>query len=690
VKQLCAAGRPELAVIKKSVSSFLARNKKNPIQYLDGQKQELLKKDFNNKVNLANQTCALTKKKYFEIKMAHSCVDMPDLSGIDFSKKAAPLKPGEKPKKFVFKPVKPVSEIECNDRLDKAYAKHRQLESMARESITLNMQLLAGSELGPLFATKSFRKKVGTLTPDFVYNSCMKGEGQVLSNVWNADINEGRTELYNLALKELQNIQAKHFTPPQYQNKEEDLKKYLKTNPLTISELLSRSADPTYAKAICYYVKGIHTSDKISNYIDTGLMAIGVVSSIAFGFATGGAGFAVLTPCATALAAISIGSTALVISKNAVDYHTQLREDQDNRQSIATKQRSLDYGIQALEASDKKKEMLLSNMKWSAAGLVLEVAGLGFAIKKATTLINDLKKTPAIFEMVEGTTQAAKATTLHKGSQSFTKLVKALDPTKVGPLKNLSPDKQTKLAAIFSTLDDAKGKILVDKLSKLSPDEFNRFFKVLDDAAIAKASSKMIVASIDDFAKTGIVKKVKIPLTPEELAKLGPKIPKDPARISIVYPQANREIKALLPQATDVEIKKIISTVRKQFGGLVKDDEIAMMVERYTLEGAKSSPELLQKFKDLSALKQKHIDMFQPNGVMNSPAFKNEGDLTKLGYLDELEKNGVPLRNANGELLLSAEQTVMRKKIAGLTVSARIEAIQKEMNAVARQNPCSL
>lgn len=685
-KLLCAAGRPELPLIKKSIADFLARNKKNPIQYLDGAKQEVLKADFNNKVNLANQTCALTKKKYHEIKMAYSCVNMPDLSQLKLKK----LQPGEKPEKFVFKPMKPVSEMECNDRLDKAYAKHKQLESMARESIMLNMQLLVSSELGPLFATKSFRKKVGTLTPDFVYESCMKGDGHVLNNAWHGDINEGRVELYNLALKELKTIEHKRIIPPQYVDKEDELEKYLKTNPLTISELLKRSADPTYAKAICFYVKDIHRSDKISNYIDTGLMALGVVSSIAFGFATGGAGFAVLTPAATALAAISIGSTALVITKNAVDYHTQLREDQANRQSIATQQRNLDNGIQALEASDKKKEALLSNMKWSAAGLVLEVAGLGFAMKKATTLINDLKKSPALFEMVEGSTQTAKATTLHKGSQSFTKFVKALDPTKVGPLKDLSPDKQTKLAAIFSTLDDAKGKLLVEKLSKLSPEEFTKFFKVLDDANMAKVSSKLIVASLDDFSKTGTVKKIKVPLTPEDIAKLGPKIPKDANSIVVVYPESSRAIKALLPEATPVEIKKLISTTRKQFGGMVKDDEIAMMVERFSLDGSKTSPEILKKFQNLTALKQKHIDLFQPNGVMNSPAFKNEGDLTKLAYLDELEKNGVPLRNSHGELILSAEQTVMRKKISNLSITARMEAIQKEMNFVARQNPCSL
>ena len=212
----------------------------------------------------------------------------------------------------------------------------------------------------------------------------------------------------------------------------------------------------------------------------------------------------------------------------------------------------------------------------------------------------------------------------------------------------------------------------------------------MDDAALANVPSKLIVASIDDFSKTGVVKKIKVPLTPEEIAKLGPKLPKDASKIVSVYPESSRALQALLPDATPAEMKQFVSSVRKQFGGMVKDDEIAMMVERFSMEGAKTTPELLKKFQRLTGLKQKHIDLFQPNGIMNSPALKGEGDLTKLAYLDELEKNGVPLRNAQGELIMSAEQTVMRKKVANLSPSARMEAIHKEMNYVAKQNPCSI
>ena len=682
----CKAGSRELPVIKKSINAFLASQKKSPIKYMDGQMQERLKNEFNTYVGYANQTCALTKKKYNEIKMAHSCMNTPNFKIIPGKNK------GDKAK-FVSlgKPKPPMTQGQCDEVLRQAYLKHKQLESIATESVNLNMQLLTTSELGPLFATKSFRKAVGTLNPDYIYKQCMKGDGKVLSPAWHGTINEGRTELYNLALKELKTIQQKRATPPQYLDKEKELEKYLKTNPLTISELLKRANDPVYAKAICYYIKDIHRSDKISNYIDAGLMTVGVISSIAFGFATGGAGFAAIGPAAATLAAISVGSTALVISKNAVDYHTLLQDDQRTRQAMSTKQRELDSGITALEASDKKKEALLSNMKWSAAGMVLEVAGIGFAMKKAVTYIDDLKKAPVLFEMVEGTTTTAKATSLHKGSQTFTRAVKALKPEEVGLLKNLTADQQTKLAAIFSKMDDVAAKAMVGKLSKLDQAGFNKFFKMLDDVTTANLTQKSLVAALDNFSKTGKPQRLLPKLTPQELAKVGPSIPKDAHKVAAVYPESVNSIKEIMPKVSSVEVQKLLKTIRGQYRGMVSDAEMGLMVERFGAQGAKSSPELLKRFEQLSALKQKHPDMFAPKGIMNSAAFKEEGELTKLAYLDELERNGVPLRNAEGQLILSKDgSTVLRKKINKMTPAQKMDAIYKEMNAVTKQNPCSL
>lgn len=682
----CKPGRPEIPVIRKSINAFLTTQKTHPIKYMDGKLQEKLKNEFNTYVGYANKTCALTKQKYFDIKMAHSCMNVPNFKIVPGKNK------GDKPQ-FVSlgKAKPPMSQGQCDEELRKAYNKHKQLESIATESVNLNMQLLITSELGPLFATKSFRKSVGTLNPDFIYKQCMKGEGKVLNPVWHATIGEARTELYGLALKELKDIQQKRLTPRQYIDKERELEKYLKTNPLTISELLKRSNDPVYAKSICYYIKDIHRSDKISNYIDAGLMTVGVISSLAFGFATGGAGFAVLGPAATALAAISVGSTALVITKNAVDYHTALRDDQYTRQAISTKQRDLDQGIRALEASDTKKEALLSNMKWSAAGLVLEVAGIGFAMKKATTYIADLKKAPVLFEMVEGTTTSAKATSLHKGSQTFTKAVKTLKPDEVGLLKNLTPDQQTKFAAIFSKLDDVAAKAMVEKLAKLDAAGFKKFFTMLDDVTTSKLSQKALIAALDDFSKTGKPKRLLPKLTPEELAKVGPSVPKDVAKVATVFPEASRSIKDVMPLVTPAETQKLLKTIRGQYRGMVNDKEIGLMVERFGLQGAKTGPELVKKFEQLQVIKQRNIDLFAPKGIMNSAALKDEGELTKLAYLDELEKNGVPMRNAAGELIMSADGgSVLRVKMAKMTPAQRYDAIMKELNTVAKQNPCSL
>lgn len=686
--KLCATGRPELNIIKKAITKVMENQKKRPIKYLDGAAQEKLKLDFNNKVDLANQTCKLTKDKYWEIKAAHSCVPLPDFSKIKLDKNGKWDK--EANKNVKFEKPKPFSQGQCDEQLRQAYNKHKRLEGIARDSISLNMQLLISSELGPLFGTNSFRKKVGTLTPDFVYEKCMKGDGTVLDKVWHEDINTGRTELYTMAQKELQGIQKKRIIPPQYADKTEELEKYLKTNPLTISELLKRSNDPTYAKNVCYYIKDIYRSDKISNYVDAGLMCLGVAASIAFGFATGGVGFAALTPAATALAAISLGSTALVITKNAVDYHEQLREDQANRQAIATKQRELDNGIRALEASDTKKELLLSNMKWSAAGAVLEVVGLGFTLQKASTLVNGLKKSPVLYEMVEGTTTVQKANNLHKGSQVFTKTVKKLPVDKVGQLKNLSVDRQTKLAAIFSKLDDAKATALVNKLSKLDEANFNKFFSMVDDVTHGRQTQAALMASLDDFAKTGAPKRVITRLTPEELAKMGPIVPKDASKVAGKYPQSSQAIKQIMPKASAQEIQSLLQNVRKQFNGMVQDDEIAVMVERFGVGGSKNSQDILKKFNNLQLLKQKHPDMFQPNGVMNMKSLSNDGDLMKLAYLDEIEKNGVPMRNASGEIMVDANGMAIRKQVSKMTPAKRLEALEKEMKMVSQQNPCKL
>lgn len=682
---LCKAGRVEGPIIKKSIEAFLASQKKSPIKYIDAPMQERMKNEFNTYVNYANKTCAATKAKYNEIKMAHSCMSVPK---IVWSK---PTKPGEKPKIISMGKAQPqMTQGQCQGELDKAYRKHKELEGMATQSVNLNMQLLVTSELGPLFATKSFRKAVGTLTPDFIYKSCMKGEGKVLEPVWHKTINEARTELYGLALKEIKTIETKRIVPLEFADKERELEKYLKTNPLTIADLLKRSNDPAYAKSICYYIKDIHRSDKISNYIDAGLMTVGVISSIAFGFATGGAGFAVLGPAAATLAAISVGSTAIVITKNAVDYNTQLNDDQRTRQAMSTQQRSLDQGIKALEASDVKKEALLSNMKWSAAGLVLEVAGIGFAMKKAVTYIDDLKRAPALFDMVEGSTTSQKAMTLHKGSQNFTKAVKTLDPDKVGFLKNLSPDQQTKFAAIFSKLDDVAAKNLVQKLSKLDEAGFKKFFKMLDDSTTAHLSSKTLIAAIDDFGKTGKPKRILPPLTKEELAKVGPSVPKDLAKVEAVYPEASRSISSVVPNASAAEKRKLIVNVRSQYRGMVKDEEIALMVERFGLQGAKNQADVMKKFDHLKALKEKNIDMFSPNGIFSSPAMKAESELTQLAYLDELVTNGVPMRNAAGDILLAADGSALRLKVSNMTAGKRYEAIMKELEVVAKQKPCSL
>jgi hypothetical protein len=682
---------PEKALIDKSINQFLANNKKSPIKYMNPDEQDKLRKQFNSYIHEANKTCGMVKKKYAEISAHYSCAPKIELE-LDpscFKPKNAPANWKAPSHCFQMKQIKPedrMTESKCNQIIDQKYAKLRQLESMAYQSININQQLIMSSELAPLLISNDFRKHVSLGKPDMVYKECMKGDGKVFNAVSNEHVDKAKWNMLWMSLNEVKTIEKKRTTNV---DADDEIQDYLKTHPQTIADLLKNNPDPNYAKAICSHVREIHWDDKIDHIIDGVVIGVGVVAGLAFTIATGGMGLAVTGPVATTLAAISIGSTAIGVTKNAVDYHQQLREDQANRQAMATEQRNIDQGIQALEVSDDRKEALLSNMKWGAGGLVLEVAGLGFTRWAAFNKIAQLKKSPGLYKMVDGANDVNKVDKLAAGSKDYTNLVQKLEKTnkaKYTRLTKLTEDEQLKIAALFSKLDEAKGKAIVEKMAALDEGGLKKFFLMLDDLGTADLDMTKMMAKIDDFARTGTPVRV---VKPDPWKKLSPTITADVQQTAKSYPETFASTKRALPKAKPEEVHKMLDDVRKTFNGKINDSEIGLLVERFTLQGAKTPDDIFKRFKKMSSIKNSYPQLFEKSGVLSK--FDNESDMVKLAYLDELEKNGIPLRNADGEFIMSADgSTILRKKISHLTPSQRLDELKKEFGFLTSSRPCTL
>jgi hypothetical protein len=397
-------------------------------------------------------------------------------------------------------------------------------------------------------------------------------------------------------------------------------------------------------------------------------------------------------PAATTLAAISIGSTAIGISKNAMDYNQQLKEDQANRQAMSTEQRNLDNGIEALRVSDEYKQELISSMKWGAGGLVLEVAGLGFTRLHAFNKLGQLKKTPGLYNMVDGSSDLAKMDKLAAGSKDYANLIQSLqktDKVKYARLAKLSEDEQIKMAALFSKIDEAKGKLIVEKLSKLDEEGLKKFFLMLDDMGNANLDATKILAKIDDFSKTGQPTRVVYSNQPDAWKKFSPAVTNDVKQVAKSYPESFKSIKTAMPKAKPEEIRKVMEDVRKTFHGKINDAEISLLVERFAIQGSRSPTDLVKRFNKMASLRTSYPQLFEKNGILAK--FNDESDLVKLAYLDELEKNGIPLRNADGEFILSADgSTILRKRISGMSPSQRLDELKKELSYLKSSGPCTL
>lgn len=464
-----------LKVIQGAWAEFQAQTAKKPIKFLSGPEQDrLLHHELKPLIERANRTCQLTKKKNREIESNYSCVGVVDLKN--------------------FKPVKMMSKGECDNKLEARYRKQKELESIARKSMDLDMQLIVGSELGSLLITEKLREKMNIFKEDYVYKSCMKGAGSALNTVWNGDLFTARNDFFALTVKELRKIQDDANDSFDF-TKRKTLKQYLKTNPATVAELLRKNPDPQNALALCSLIKSIHGWDQAGVIFDGVVVGTGLVASVALGFTGVGA------PAGAALAGVVLGSTAITVTKSSLEYVAQVKQDARIRSSVATQQKKLDQGLQDLKVSDERKTFLLKSVTTDVA-----LTATGYGLGKGLKLLNSLRLARNAAKVTAAT--AAEAEQIKKLEQANRTLqihVKQLGP-KGTHLSKMPLSQEAKVSEILTKLDPAQSKAFVNKLSQLKrPGEMDSFLKNLDEAqsllAKKKYDPKLLAKLVDQSKK---------------------------------------------------------------------------------------------------------------------------------------------------------------------------------------------
>jgi hypothetical protein len=170
---------------------------------------------------------------------------------------------------------------------------------------------------------------------------------------------------------------------------------------------------------------------------------------------------------------------------------------------------------------------------------------------------------------------------------------------------------------------------------------------------------------------------------------IAPAVPKSADEIVNAYPESFRSIQVALPGISSKEMQKMLVQIREAFNGKVSDSEIAYLMEKFALEGATNTKSVMKRFTELKNIKATYPDFFDRKSVLNT-AFKEDGDLTKLAYIDEIVRNGVPLRDAQGLMILDAKENVVRKSISKLSQKERNTMITKEIQTAADLSNCKI
>jgi hypothetical protein len=152
-----------------------------------------------------------------------------------------------------------------------------------------------------------------------------------------------------------------------------------------------------------------------------------------------------------------------------------------------------------------------------------------------------------------------------------------------------------------------------------------------------------------------------------------------------VDPKVSSLLKKVVPSITTAQMDQIAKEVSRSFGP-VTNEEMSLLIERFAKQGAKKPEDISKKVKELLSLKLEHVELFKPEGLLTKK-LAQESEIIKLSYLDELSRNGLPLRGKKGEFLTDAKGKVLRKKISNLSPANRRKQIEAEFKKFTE--PCT-
>ncbi len=292
-KQICG-DKKSLEVINKALDEYLAHKKYNPVKYLTEEDiKEELHSDINSAVNDINQSCLKSKEAYNEIEREYNCQGGTlKLPGVDNNKKNSFTNYGLGEKKYHFKlpsgdidyqvpqmfePQGQMTESYCKGIIDSKYGQHRVVQHYTAWENNARYSQMINTKLGHLMITDTMRSKMNALDDDWIYNRCFKGSGKALNPLTVKDIHDSKKELMKLALEEIDDIGKESFAPD---DKVDSIKQYLKSNPLTVADLLLKNPSKEYADALCAFMRDINSDEYWDSWVKAGITGVQLVSGV--------------------------------------------------------------------------------------------------------------------------------------------------------------------------------------------------------------------------------------------------------------------------------------------------------------------------------------------------------------------------------------------------------------------------
>jgi hypothetical protein len=323
-----------------------------------------------------NKTCMDVHNKFKELDKKYSCAPV-----IDFSnpKNSRP----------------PMTQGKCEGLREQWYQESKTLNIQFQSNLRQQFSSILGSPMGHLFLTPAFQEQVGTFGEDDTYAKCMKGPGVTFKEPKQADIHKAMQEFLALNIKDVLEISHDKLLGPQ--SSTELLKKYLKTNFVTIAQFLHDHPTEENGYAICQGIRAINQKETEKQFTENVITGVGVVSSVALA-ATG-----VGAPAAGLLMAAIAGSTVVQVASGIEGYLDAKNEAQRSTLAASTGQVELEVALEEIrkknnEAKDKVDSMIM----------LLASEATGLAALNATKIFGKLSNSKTLLRLLRGKDTAQK------------------------------------------------------------------------------------------------------------------------------------------------------------------------------------------------------------------------------------------------------------------------------------------